>query len=76
MRSAPKQIFADIVQQEYSQYIDIYTDGSKSPTGMEAAAVHRQMTSSASLPRIASILTVALYAIHLAINIIREIQAS
>ena len=59
-------IFNSYVDEKYAGYKQIYTDGSKTDTGVGAAAVFNSVPKSATLPSIASIYSAELYAIRIA----------
>lgn len=69
--SALKQYHGETAD-AFEDHVAIYTDGSKSPQGVGAAAVCGQRTFSLSLPPEASILTAELHAIKLALNFIAD----
>jgi len=56
----------------YSNYYRIYTDGSKSDDRVGAAVVHRNKIRCVRLPNTASIFRVELYALLLAIEVVRH----
>jgi len=56
----------------YSNYYRIYTDGSKSDHRVGAAVVHRNKTRCVRLPNTASIFVADLYALVLAIDVVRR----
>ena len=57
---------------EFKNYYRIFTDGSKEGNRVAAAAVHRDNTKCVRLPHAASILKAELYAILLAIDVVRR----
>ena len=64
--------FREHVDTNYPLHTHIYTDGSKDEHGVGAAAVYGPTSSSASLPRVASVYTAELKALILACTLIRE----
>jgi len=67
-----RQAFSDLVHNNYSEYQHIYTDGSKTRTGVGAAAVCGGIVKRSTLPVQSSIATAELYAINIATEIIKE----
>jgi len=61
---------------EFKNYCRIFTDGSKEGNRVAAAVVHRDNTKCVRLPDAASIFTAELYAILLAIDVVRLLLAS
>jgi ribonuclease HI len=66
-----RHLHGDVVK-NYSDCKLIFTDGSKSQTGVGAAAVMENIVKRISLPLVASVMTAELHAIKLAINLIKE----
>ena len=64
--------FAAIRDEKYSNFREVYTDGSKTDTGVGAAAVSHDKCSTATLPVEASIFTAEAYALELAVGIIER----
>jgi len=64
--------FHNLCDEQYHDHRVLYTDGSKSKTGVGAAAISELGNRSASLPIEASIFSAELEAIRLAVNIVRE----
>merc|ERR1711895_291171 len=64
--------FAAIRDEKFSSFRKIYTDGSKTNTGVRAAAVSHDKCSTATLPVKASIFTAEAYALELALGIIER----
>ena len=64
--------FRQLINEKYSECQVIYTDGSKSDTGVGAAVVTTGLKRSASLPITASIYTAELKAIQIALQMIEE----
>ena len=66
--------FDRITQEKYTNFIKLFTGGSKSVDGVGSAAVCGETVRTASLPKHASVFSVKLHAIHLAFLIIRDHQ--
>jgi len=64
--------FRNLCDEQYHEHRVLYTDGSKSQTGVGAAVMSELGNRSASLPIEASIFSAELEAIRLAVNIVRE----
>ena len=73
-QNTPISMLKAIAQDSIKQYNckHIYTDGSKSETGVGAAAIMENKVKSSSMPKVASIFTAELEAINLAISFIEE----
>ena len=61
-----------MVERKYARTVLIFTDGSKTDTGVGSAAVHLGQHRSSSLPTSASILSAELHGLHLAIEMIGD----
>ena len=59
--------FKEVVENKYTGWNHLYTDGSKSGIGVGTAATIGNHTKSASLPKFTSIFTAETHAIHLAL---------
>jgi len=70
-----RQAFLDILFNNYYDHQHIYTDGSKTRSGVGAAAVSGNVVKRATLPAQSSIATAELYAINMATEIIKESQS-
>jgi len=64
--------FREILEEKYSQWTYLYTDGSKNKDGVGAAIYSEGTTSSASLPKFSTIFTAEAHAIQMALNTIRK----
>lgn len=69
-----RQEFNRIKAEQYPEHMHIYTDGSKTVTGVGAAAVTDNSTNMATLPKVATIYSAEIHAIQLAINITKNEQ--
>ena len=67
-----KQKFLQMMVEKYGDYRQIYTDGSKSDSGVAAASCTEQMKRSITLPKTASIFTAEMQAMQLAVDIIKN----
>jgi len=70
--SVLRGIYTDIVNVKYPNYHTIFTDGSKSVRGVGAAAVSCHGKKTASLPKLASIFTAEMKALHLALKMAED----
>lgn len=66
--------FRDMIHNNYRNFTQLYTDGSKTENGVGAAVVGPHQTRRASLPPQASIFTAELHAIELALNLIANMD--
>ena len=69
-----KQLFQQIEQEMTAEGITIYTDGSKGEMGVGAAAVTEVMSVTASMLKESSIFSAEVYAIHLALSIVKQTE--
>lgn len=67
-----QQNFLELYDENYSEYTAIYTDGSKMRAGVGSAAVSEENERKATLPSEASIYSAEIYAIELAISMIKS----
>ena len=65
-------LFREHINNKYPRHNYIYTDGSKTKTGVRAVAVFRELEETATLPQVTSIYTAELYALKMAANIIKR----
>ena len=68
--------FHEIIQSNFPNHIQIYTDASKSENGFGFAVVHNQTTIKHKLPTITNIFTVENYAILEAIKLANSLQTN
>jgi ribonuclease HI len=66
-----RQEFSRLLVERYSDYLHVYTDGSKTVDGVGAAAVCEATSRSATLPKEASVFSAEIYALELATSIIK-----
>ena len=71
-----QQLFLQIKREKYKDFYCIYTDVSKSPQGVGAAAVSDGPSCVASLPREASIFSAKVYALQMAVEYIERMSSS
>ena len=69
-----KQSFYNLLHRRFLNHLHIYTDGSKSVSGVGAAVVHGSTKIMASLPTQATIFTAEVYALQLAIDYIKRVD--
>ena len=62
--------FKEVVENKYKGWKHIYTHGSKSEVGVEAAGTTGNCTESAALPKVSSIIGAETHSIHLALETI------
>ena len=67
------QMFSFIASNLYNNHVKLFTDGSKSIHGVGSACYSQSSSKIASLPCIASIFSAEIYAISLAVTIIKHI---
>jgi ribonuclease HI len=60
------------LDEQYGGYTKLYTDGSKSAAGVGAAVIMGRIKRSASMPKTTSIYTAELYAIIMAVTLIKD----
>ena len=73
----PQPYFRELIHNYYSSCVQIYTDGSKCADGVGAAAVIvGERSSSATLPRTASIFSAEVHAISIACTLIEQHQSN
>ena len=61
-----------MVERKYARTVHIFTDGSKTDTGVGSTAVHLGQNRSSSLPTSASIFSAKLLRLHIAIEMIGD----
>ena len=65
--------FNAICHGRYSDFHKVYTDGSKRDEGVGAAAIFGRKSRTASLPIVATVFSAEMHAIHLAIEILKNV---
>ena len=71
-----QQNFSLLISSKFTNFTKIFTDGSKSSSGVGSAAVCGDKISSASLPKFVTIFSAELYAIWLALSLVRDFASS
>ena len=71
-----KQDYNLLCQTRYSEYIRLYTDGSKRCEGVDAAVVWSTGVCMASLPREASVFSAKVHAISMAVRKVEEMEGT
>jgi len=70
--SSYRQLFSSILQERYTEFTHMYTDGSKTATGVGAAFICGEVARTAALPPEATIASAELHAIQMAISFTKE----
>ena len=71
-----QQNFSFLTSSKFSIFTKIFTDGSKSSSGVGSAAVCGDKISVASLPKFVTIFTAEVYAIWLALSLVRDLAST
>ena len=70
-----KQLFRHLMEEKYRAYQEIYTDGSKTETGVAAAVVWGTQVSTETLPSESTVYTAGVHAIHMAVKHVQRSEA-
>ena len=71
-----QQNFSFLTSSKFSMFTKIFTDGSKSSSGVGSAAVCGDKISVASLPKFVTIFSAEVYAIWLALSLVRDLAST
>lgn len=66
------KLFQDMIESKYKHFSILYTDGSKTATGVGAACVFNSVVTKASLPKESNIMTAEMHGIRIALTTIKS----